>query len=197
MQNDNVNTMIFGYARVSTETQKLDSQIKPLEDYGCDEIVTESASGKGVKGRPALQALLSKLRRGDTLVLSAIDRLSRDVADTTAIVKEVREKGARLITLDGMIDTNNAGVSDLILYILAFVAQSEREKISERTKKGLEAARAKGRFGGRKNALNEEKKRFIAHLYSTGERTVTQLARSHNVSRPTIYNALRSQGVEV
>lgn len=136
----------IGYARVSTGGQDLASQRAALVAAGCDEVVEETGSGAD-SARPALAALLTRLRPGDILVVARIDRLARSLAHLLAVIGRLEARGVGFRSLGDPIDT--AGPSGtLVLQILGAVAEFERALIRERTLAGLAAARARGRVGG-------------------------------------------------
>jgi DNA invertase Pin-like site-specific DNA recombinase len=137
---------LIGYARVSTEDQNLEPQRQALRAAGCTEIFEEHASG-GSRARPELAAALSRVRRGDTLVVARIDRLARSLSHLLEVVEDLRDRGAHFRSLADPIDT--AGPSGvLVLQMLGAVAEFERSLIRERTKAGLQSASAQGRTGG-------------------------------------------------
>jgi DNA invertase Pin-like site-specific DNA recombinase len=137
---------LIGYARVSTGGQDLGAQREALRAAGCAEVVEETASG-GDRARPALAALLGRLRHGETLVVARIDRLARSLAHRLEVIGRLEARGVGFRSLGDPIDT--AGPSGtLVLQILGAVAEFERALIRERTLAGLAAARARGRVGG-------------------------------------------------
>jgi DNA invertase Pin-like site-specific DNA recombinase len=137
---------LLGYARVSTQTQDLEPQLRQLQHAGCSEIFEEKASGAS-RARPELARLLRQLRAGDTLVVVRIDRLARSLSHLLTVIEQVRAAGGQFRSLGDPIDT--AGPSGmLVLQIMGAIAQFERALIVERTKAGLTAARAQGRVGG-------------------------------------------------
>ena len=137
---------LLGYARVSTQAQDLEPQLRALRAAGCAEVFEEKASGT-IRARPELARLLDRLRRGDTLVVVRIDRLARSLAHLLQVIERVREAGAHFRSLGDPIDT--AGPSGmLVLQIMGAIAQFERALVVERTRAGLAAARARGRVGG-------------------------------------------------
>ncbi|MBV9116218.1 MAG: recombinase family protein, partial [Acetobacteraceae bacterium] len=137
---------LLGYARVSTQAQDLEPQLRQLRAAGCTEIFEERASGAS-RARPELARLLDRLRAGDTLVVVRIDRLARSLSHLLAVIDRVREAGGHFRSLGDPIDT--AGPSGtLVLQIMGAIAQFERSLIVERTRAGLAAARARGRVGG-------------------------------------------------
>lgn len=133
----------FGYARVSTEGQDLEPQLVALRAAGCTEVVEEKASGTD-RGRPELAALLERLRRDDTLVVVRIDRLARSLAHLLEVLDRLREQGAHFRSLSDPIDTASP-TGRLVIQVIGAIAEFERNLIAERTRAGLQVARARGR----------------------------------------------------
>jgi len=179
--------MIFGYARVSTQDQKLELQINELEKYGCEEIYKEKKSA--VKERPELDMLIEKLRNGDTIVVWKLDRLGRSLKHLVNLVSWFNEKGVEFISINDKIDTTTAQ-GRLIFNLFATFAEFERELISERTKAGLKAARAKGHFAGRKPGLSigAKKTARAALLLSRNKSfSVGEILKQLTISKATYY----------
>lgn len=145
--------MKFGYTRVSTGEQNSDLQIDQLLAGGCDEIVSEVASGIKTN-RPILEGLLNKVRKDDVIVVWKLDRLGRSLKHLVDLVNMLMEKGVGLKSLQDPIDTTSAQ-GRLVFNIFASLAEFERDLIIERTQAGLTAARARGRTGGRPKGLNK------------------------------------------
>ena len=183
--------MILGYARVSTEDQHLDAQIAALEDAGAERTWSEKVSGAKAQ-RPELKALLEHLRPGDVVTVTKYDRLSRSLQDLLTIVEVIREKGAGFRSLAEDIDTTTPA-GRLVFHVFASIAQFERERISERTKEGLSAARKRGRIGGRPPALSPERRAEVRQMRDQDGRGIAELARLFKVSPNTIR---RVQGFE-
>ena len=138
--------MQIGYARVSTGDQNLDLQRDALQKAGCDRILEDRASGAKAP-RPGLDAALDYVRRGDTLVVWRLDRLGRSLKDLIQLVGELDERGIGLRSLHESIDTTSSS-GKLVFHIFGALAEFERNLIRERTRAGLQAARARGRKGG-------------------------------------------------
>lgn len=136
----------IGYARVSTDEQTHSPQIMALEAAACDEIYEEQASG-GDRARPVLARVMARILRGDTLVVVRIDRLARSLAHLLDIIEKLEAKGAYFRSIEDPIDTASAQ-GKFTLQVLGAAAEFERALIRERTKAGLENARAQGRIGG-------------------------------------------------
>src|ERR687890_252727 len=154
--------MLIGYARVSTEDQNLDLQRDALETAGCEQIYTDRVSGTKAR-RPGLEQALSHLRAGDTLVVWRLDRLGRSLRHLIDTVTELQEKGIGFKSLTESIDTTTSG-GRLVFHIFASLAEFEREIIRERTQAGLQAARARGKTGGRPKALTDKQVAMLNQL---------------------------------
>ena len=181
--------MKIGYARVSTQDQNLDLQIEALKKEECEEIFSEKLSA--VKERPELEKMISILRKGDVVVVWKLDRLGRSLKHLIDLVAMFRDKGVEFISLNDNIDTTTIH-GRLIFNIFASFAEFERELISERTKAGLAAARAKGRIGGRKKGLSKlaKGKALIAFHLSEGDMLVSDILKQLNISKSTYYRYL-------
>ena len=187
---------LIGYARVSTEDQSLDMQLDALEQRGCAKVFAEKLSGK-TKDRPQLEAMLDYLRDGeDTVVIYKLDRLGRSMKDLLEITETLASRGIGLVSIKDGIDMTTA-TGRLYFHLMACLSEFERDLISERTKAGLEAARARGRKGGRKSA-DPEKLRQAFILYDTGSLSVGDVCTMAGISRSTFfkYNRERKQAIQ-
>lgn len=180
----------FGYARVSTTDQKSDSQQDALKSAGADEIFVDHFTGSQLM-RPGLEELKSKLRSGDTVLITRLDRLGRSAKDLLSLVAYFKDNSVHLKVLEQKIDTSSAE-GRLFFTMVAAFAEFEREIMRARTIDGLAAARARGRYGGRKPALKPTQADLARKLVSDGV-SITQVAADLGVSRPTIYRALNQQ----
>ena len=188
--------MRVGYGRVSTRDQNPDGQRDALAAAGCDEIFVDKASGK-LASRPELdKALLIAARAGDRLVLTKLDRLGRSLEHLIALCTQLQTRGLDLVVLDQGIDTSTA-VGRMFFQILGAIAEFEHALMSERTRDGLDAARARGRTGGQKPKLTPRQAKIAQDMYDElgdDERrahTVQQIADEFGVTRPTIYRHLQ------
>lgn len=179
--------MILGYARVSTEDQHLDAQLTALEAAGAERVFAEKISGSR-RERPELERLIDQLRPGDVIVVTKYDRLSRSLQDLLTIVDRIRAAGAGFRSLAEDIDTTTPA-GRLVFHVFASIAQFERERIAERTREGLEAARRRGRVGGRPPAPSAEQKKEVQRLRDQDRRSIAELARLFRVSQNTIRRA--------
>jgi DNA invertase Pin-like site-specific DNA recombinase len=179
--------MKIAYARVSTADQSLDLQMDALKKFGYDRIYTEKASG-GKDDRPELAKALEMLREGDTFIVYKLDRLARSTLKLIETLDLLNKKGVELVSLSDNIDTSTAA-GKAMFGMMAVFAEFERSIIRERTVAGLEAAKARGRKGGR--PMTDKKKLDKAiKLHESGEFTVTQIEEMTGVSKGSLYREL-------
>ena len=182
--------MMVGYCRVSKSEMNLDRQIDALIDVGIDirNIYQEKITGT-TKERPQLIKMLEELQPGDTVVVSELSRLSRSTKDLFEIVEQIHEAGAQIKSLkENWLDTTTPQ-GKLLFTIFAGLSQFERDLLSERTKDGLKAAKARGRSGGRPR-IRTDKTLTIQALYSKGI-TIAEIVRQTGLSRSTVYRVLK------
>jgi DNA invertase Pin-like site-specific DNA recombinase len=146
---------IVGYTRVSTQDQNLSSQIDALKAAGAEHIYSDKLTGKNA-ARPGLTDCLKFLRRGDTLLVYSTDRLGRSMTDVVRIVTDLGDRGVEFKSLTEPFDTTTAG-GELFFHICAAFAQMNGRIISDRTRAGLAAAKARGRRGGRPTVMTAER----------------------------------------
>ena len=182
--------MLIGYARVSTTDQKMDLQVDALKKAGVEDDWIYQEQASGVKtNRPELDVCLRTLRKGDTLVIYKLDRLGRSLKELIAIVSNLEKREVGLRSLSENIDTTTPS-GKFFFHLFGAVAQFERDLISERTKAGLAAARARGRRGGRKPKIDEKKaKMAVRLLVDDQELRHEDVAKMLGVSRATLYRA--------
>lgn len=179
--------MLVGYARVSTDDQKMDLQMDALKAAGCEQFFSDQISG-AAKTKAGLDEALNYLRVGDTLVVWKLDRLGRTVKGLVDLVQALQEKGIQFRSLTDGIDTSTSA-GRFFFHVMAALAQMERELIHERTMAGLKAARARGRLGGRKAKMDASKVKSAKHLLESGL-PAKEVAQNLGVSRATLYRAL-------
>lgn len=187
--------MIFGYARVSKKDQVLDRQIDSLKLAGCEQIFKEKISGRK-KEKPVLDDLISRLRKGDLLIVDSLDRLGRTAKELISLLTFFKETGIQFRSLkEGIFDTTSP-MGEAIFQIIAILKAMEVEVLRERTKDGLEAARARGRHGGRKAGSYDKKKASTAAiLYKTKEYSNSEICEIAGISSSsTLYRYLRYEG---
>jgi DNA invertase Pin-like site-specific DNA recombinase len=185
--------MLIGYARVSTQDQTLDLQTDALTRVGCEKIFTDTTSGSKSE-RPGLQDAMNHLRAGDTLVVWRLDRLGRTLKHLIILITDLSEKGIGFKSLQESIDTTTSG-GKLIFHIFGALAEFEREIIKERTNAGLQAARARGRFGGRPTIQSRDPKKIALarKLYDEQSMTVQEICASLHIGRSTLYRYLQDE----
>ena len=205
-----------GYVRVSSIDQNPDRQLSGIEvvlDRGSihvskavdretqldgialDQTFIDMVSGKDTK-RPQLEAALKYVRKGDTLVVHSMDRLARNLEDLRRLVRELTGRGVKVeFVKEGLTFTgDDSPMNTLLLSMLGAVAEFERSMIRERQREGIELAKAKGVYTGRKPALSAEQTARVLERLAAGERP-EDLAREFGVSRATVYN-VRARAAE-
>ncbi|WP_223132620.1 recombinase family protein [Enterococcus gallinarum] len=200
----------IGYARVSSADQNLDRQLEALEKAKCKKIFFEKVSGKNTKDRTELNKMLEFIREGDEVVVISLDRLGRNNADLTKVMQLIDSKSATLNVLDlpsfsGVEDPNlRALLTNLIIEIYKYQAESERKTILERQRQGIEIAKKKGIYKGRKveydkEATNKQKKAIyelvVAQLKQ--HKPILRIATDLDISRNTVYKIKRQMEKEI
>ncbi len=184
--------MFIGYARVSTQDQTLNLQQDALQKIGCSKIFTDTISGVTTE-RKGLEEALEFLREGDSLVVWKLDRLGRSLKHLIETITALNNRKIGFRSVTENIDTTTSG-GKLIFHIFGALAEFERDIIRERTLAGLQAARARGRRGGRPRAktLDTPKKVAIAQqLYNDKTNAITDICKTLNISRATFYRYVR------
>ncbi|MBW8320855.1 MAG: recombinase family protein [Arenimonas sp.] len=181
--------MRIGYARVSTHDQNIELQLRALKAAGCRRIYTDQGLSGASRSRPGLVGALNELSPGDTLVIWRLDRLGRSLSHLIEVVAELGRKEIGLYSVSESIDTASAG-GILIFHIMGALAEFERALISERTKAGMSAAKARGSPIGRPVKLMAHE--IDAALDAMREGTpLAAAARQFGVSRSTLYRSMR------
>ena len=179
--------MIIGYARVSTDDQNLDPQTDALEAAGAKRIYADKITGTK-RIRPQLELMIDQLRNGDVVTVTKYDRLARSLKDLLDIMDAIATRGAGFRSLAEDIDTTTPA-GRLVFHVFASIAQFERERISERTKEGLVAARKRGRVGGRPPALSPAQRDEVRRMRDVEHRPLAEISRLFGVSTKTIRRA--------
>jgi DNA invertase Pin-like site-specific DNA recombinase len=189
--------MLIGYARVSkVDQQDTRAQVKALREAGCKRIYEESASG-GRWDRPELHRALDQLREGDILVVWKLDRLSRSLKDLLHILEKIAEADAGFRSITEHVDTTTAA-GRMMLQMLGAFAEFERSMVRERTRMGLQAARERGRVGGRKAKVKPNQRTEILRMVNSGNKTAAEAARLFGLHRSSISRLIsqaRAEGV--
>ena len=176
--------MIYGYARVSTDGQSVDAQVRQLREAGCQKVYRETASGAQTD-RAQLRRALGQLAAGDVLLVTRLDRLARSTRDLLNTLGTIADRKAGFRSLgDAWADTTTAH-GRLMLTVLGGLAEFERELIRTRTGEGRARAKAQGVRLGRKPKLTPHQRREAMARRERGE-VLTEIARSYNVSHSTI-----------
>lgn len=178
----------IGYVRVSSEEQSVERQLNGLH---LDKIFIDKVSGKDTN-RPELKLLLSFAREGDTIIIHSMDRLARNLDNLRSLVKELTTKGARVqfikegLTFSG----DDSPIAQLLLSVMGAFAEFERSLIKERKREGIDLAKKRGVYRGRKKTLDAQGIEKIKQLASEGQNK-THLAKQFGISRETLYRYIR------
>lgn len=181
---------ILGYCRVSRADQDLRRQVDALQEAGCDRIFQDHGVSGSVTSRPGLDELLAYARPGDVIVVQALDRLGRNTRHLLTLVDHLHERQVSLRILTLGVDTATPA-GQLVMTVMAALAAMEKALLVERVHSGLEAARKRGRVGGRPPSLSEERKREVIRMKASG-RTVAEIARLMVTSERTVRRVLRA-----
>jgi DNA invertase Pin-like site-specific DNA recombinase len=181
--------MKFGYARVSTQDQNLDMQLDALKQLGCEKIFQEKMTTRK-RERPQLEELLKQLRTGDTVVVYKLDRISRSTKHLIELSEHFESEGVQFVSIQDNIDTSSP-MGRFFFRVMASMAELERDIISERTKSGLEAARARGRNGGRPKTDNK-KVELALKMYHSKEYSISEIVKATGVSQATLYRNINN-----
>jgi DNA invertase Pin-like site-specific DNA recombinase len=176
--------MLIGYTRVSTLDQNLDLQLDALKTARCEKIFTDKMNG--AKARPGLDEALAFLRPGDVLVVWKLDRLGRRTVKLIQLIEELKERGIGFKSLSNAIDTTTP--EGMFIYrISSSFAELERDLARERTMAGLQAARARGRNGGRRRKLTEDQAKLAAKMFDDSTNNVKDIIAAFEGPRSTLY----------
>lgn len=185
---------LVGYIRVSTADQNTARQEDQLKELQLDQVFIDHASGKDIS-RPQLQAALKYLRKGDTLVTASMDRLARNLDDLRRVVADLTDRGisVRFIKESMTFTGEDSPMSKLMLSIMGSFAEFERSLIRERQREGIELAKVRGVYKGRRPTMTPERVTAIkAKDKENNHKNRAALAREFNISRETLYQYLRS-----
>ncbi|WP_457579087.1 recombinase family protein [Ensifer adhaerens] len=177
---------LYGYARVSTNDQDLSIQEAALKAAGCTIIRAEKKSGTATGGRDELRTLLDFARKGDTVLVTRIDRLARSIADLAAIVKELESRGVALKATEQPIDTSSAA-GRAFLQMLGVFAEFETAIRKERQLEGIAKAKAEGIYKGRKPSIDTERVRALA----ASGMGASKIARTMRIGRASVYRVIQ------
>lgn len=191
----------IGYARVSSKEQNLDRQLQALQ--GVSKVFSDKASGQSTE-RPQLQAMLDYLREGDIVIVTELDRLGRNNKDLTEIMNAIQQKGATLEVLNlpsmnGIEDENlRRLINNLVVELYKYQAESERKRIKERQAQGIELAKKKGRFTGRKSTFQKDDPLLqrAFNLYQSKEYTLKEIEHHTKIPVSTLKRYLTKYGIK-
>ena len=183
--------MLIGYARISTHDQTLSLQKDALEKAGCEKIFTDTVSGTKAE-RKGLTEALSHLREGDTLVVWRLDRLGRSLRHLIDTITKLADRGVGFKSLTENIDTTTSG-GKLVFHIFGALAEFEREIIRERTTAGLDAARSRGKVGGRPKALSVKQLQMLRNMAADKSLTVSDICKTLGIGRTTFYRYVKAE----
>lgn len=191
----------IGYARVSSKEQNLDRQLEALQSVS--KVFSDKLSGQST-GRPQLQAMLDYLREGDIVIVTELDRLGRNNKDLTEIMNVIQQKGATLEVLNlpsmnGIEDENlRRLINNLVVELYKYQAESERKRIKERQAQGIELAKKKGRFTGRKSTFQKDDPLLqrAFNLYQSKEYTLKEIEHHTKIPVSTLKRYLTKYGIK-
>ncbi|WP_416432778.1 recombinase family protein [Lactococcus cremoris] len=191
----------IGYARVSSKEQNLDRQLEALQSVS--KVFSDKASGQSTE-RPQLQAMLDYLREGDIVIVTELDRLGRNNKDLTEIMNAIQQKGATLEVLNlpsmnGIEDENlRRLINNLVVELYKYQAESERKRIKERQAQGIELAKKKGRFTGRKSIFQKDDPLLqrAFNLYQSKEYTLKEIEHHTKIPVSTLKRYLTKYGIK-
>lgn len=191
-----VNIILVGYARVSTENQKLDRQLDMLIEYGVDKRNIYQEKITGTKSdRPQMNKMIEDLQEGDIVVIADLTRVSRSTRDLLTIVDKIKNKGASIKSIkDTWLDTTSDNpYNQFLLTVMSSMSQLERDLISSRVKDGLKSAKARGRNGGRPSERNE--KSDLVEMLHKENYKIVDIVKKTGLSRSTVYRVLSDLGL--
>ena len=190
--------MKYGYARVSSVGQNLTAQIRQLEEVGCDLVFKEKVSGRKKEDREQFNILLGKVQKGDTIVVTKLDRFARSTKDALSTIEYLNNKGVSLVVLNmggDKIDTATA-IGKLMITVLSGIAEFEADMIKERQLEGIEEAKKRGVYKGRPAKYTEKHRGLqyaieLFHNRDTNKLTVKEIEEITKISRATLYRAVK------
>ena len=182
---------LVGLVRVSTSKQETARQHDALDSI-CERVFEEKVSGKlAVDARPALTAALDYMRSGDMLTVQEVDRLGRNLLEGLLVLNDLFSRGISVKVLEG-IAAGEHTERNLILDLALALAEDRRRDIVRKTRNGLDAARARGRTGGRPSVVDADKRRIVLARHADGE-SIRTISRATKLSIGTVHNVITEQ----
>ncbi len=188
--------VIYGYSRVSSTSQSLDTQVQALKEYGCEKIFREKMSGRTLQ-RPQFQKLLESVMRDDTIVVTKLDRFARSTKDALSTIDILNKKAVSLVVLNmgGDVVNKSTPIGKLMITVLAGIAEFEADMIRERQLEGIEAAKERGVYKGRPRTYSPHHKglQYALKLFSersSNRMTVNEICVITKISKSTLYRAI-------
>ncbi len=189
--------VVFGYSRVSSTSQSLETQVQTLKEYGCERIFREKVSGRTLQ-RPQFQKLLEVVAQGDSIVVTKLDRFARSTRDALATIEALNQKGVSLVVLNmgGDVVNTSTPIGKLMITVLAGIAEFEADMIHERQLEGIAVAKDRGVYKGRPQTYTGYHKGLQHALKLFSERfenkmTVNEICEITKISRATLYRAIK------
>lgn len=183
---------IIGYTRVSTKDQDTSLQDAAMAKAKVDRVYTDHGVSGTLASRPELDKALDRLDRGDTFVVWKLDRLGRNTRNVLEVIETLIDRGVTFKSLTEQIDLSAGPMGKAMLTILAAFAELERATMAERTRAGLEAAKTKGKVGGRPSVVDPKKLARIKKLTASGDHTRADIADMVGISPATLYRVLQT-----
>lgn len=181
---------IIGYTRVSTKDQDTALQDAAMAEAKVDRLYTDRGVSGTLASRPELDKALDRLERGDTFVVWKLDRLGRNTKNVLEVIEDLIDRGVTFKSLTEQIDLSAGPMGKAMLTILAAFAELERATMIERTRAGLDAAKAQGRAGGRPSKVDAKKLTTIKKLLASGEHSRAEIASMTGISQATLYRVI-------
>lgn len=183
--------MKIGYSRISTQEQNADLQLDALKKAGCEKFFSDRVSGAKAD-RPGLAEALAYARAEDSLVVWRLDRLGRNLKHLLEVVEGLEKRGIGFVSIQDGVDTATNG-GKFVFHIFGALAEFERNLIRERTRAGLEAARARGRIGGRKEKLTSTQIATLKAMYESKAHALGEICNTFHITKPTLYRYLEKK----
>jgi DNA invertase Pin-like site-specific DNA recombinase len=181
--------MKIGYIRVSTKDQTIDRQIDMLKKEGCEKVFVDRKSGKN-RERPELKKMFEQFREGDILIITELSRFGRSLIDVLELARQLRDMKVELVSITQPVLDTTTPQGKLFFYITAMFDEMRREITVQNTKEGLEAARARGKKGGRP-PVDKKTLETAIKMYDSRQHTIKEITQLTGISQGTLYKNIR------